>query len=111
MTGCGRILRDHLERQVRGMLDEAKSIQARAWVRCSDVCASRPTTQSWASSAPEQRKLFDETQRVMSLLEGFSDWVMDEVGAELCRTWKRSRAFRRAAQPTAAGTVDRLIGD
>ena len=31
----------------------------------------------------EQKRLFRETQAVMSLLEGFSDYVMDEVGAEL----------------------------
>jgi coenzyme F420 biosynthesis associated uncharacterized protein len=31
----------------------------------------------------EQRTLFRETQSVMSLLEGFSDYVMDEVGRDL----------------------------
>ena len=41
---------------------------------------------------------FRETQLVMSLLEGFSDWVMDEVGAEVLPNVGRcARASRRVA--------------
>jgi coenzyme F420 biosynthesis associated uncharacterized protein len=40
----------------------------------------------------EQRALFRETQAVMSLLEGFSDYVMDEVGADLVPDVERIRA-------------------
>jgi coenzyme F420 biosynthesis associated uncharacterized protein len=32
---------------------------------------------------PEQKAIFKEVQAVMSLLEGFSDYVMDEVGRDL----------------------------
>ena len=41
---------------------------------------------------PEQRRLFRETQAVMSLLEGFSDYVMDEVGRDLVPDVDRIRA-------------------
>jgi coenzyme F420 biosynthesis associated uncharacterized protein len=40
----------------------------------------------------EQKSLFRETQAVMSLLEGFSDYVMDEVGAQLVPDVERIRA-------------------
>jgi putative hydrolase len=33
--------------------------------------------------APEQRREFREIQAVMSLLEGFGDYMMDEVGRDL----------------------------
>jgi coenzyme F420 biosynthesis associated uncharacterized protein len=40
----------------------------------------------------EQKALFRETQAVMSLLEGFSDYIMDEVGAGLVPDVERIRA-------------------
>ncbi len=53
---------------------------------------------------PEQLALFREVQAVMSLMEGFSDWVMDEVGAELHpRRGRHPPAVRGAARTAAAG--------
>ena len=47
----------------------------------------------------EQRALFRETQAVMSLLEGFSDYVMDEVGRDLVPGRRADqRAVPRAAR-------------
>ena len=40
----------------------------------------------------EQKALFRETQAVMSLLEGFSDYVMDEVGHGIVPDVERIRA-------------------
>ena len=54
----------------------------------------------------EQRALFRETQAVMSLLEGFSDYVMDEVGRELVPDVERISARfheRRSGGPRSSG--------
>jgi coenzyme F420 biosynthesis associated uncharacterized protein len=61
----------------------------------------------------EQRALFRETQAVMSLLEGFSDYVMDEVGAELVPDVEQIRARfdeRRARRTTFERAMLRLTG-
>lgn len=61
----------------------------------------------------EQRRLFRETQAVMSLLEGFSDYVMDEVGADLVPDVERISARfheRRENRSTFERVVMRLTG-
>ena len=59
--------------------------------------------------SPEQRRLFEETQRVMSLLEGFSDWVMDEVGAQVLPDVGMIRDRFEARRSQRRGTLDRLV--
>jgi coenzyme F420 biosynthesis associated uncharacterized protein len=61
----------------------------------------------------EQRKLFRETQAVMSLLEGFSDYVMDEVGRDLVPDVERiSQRFheRRTKRTPFERSMLRLTG-
>ncbi len=63
---------------------------------------------------PEQRRLFRETQAVMSLLEGFSDYVMDEVGRDLVpgveRISARFHERRNARRSPFERAVMRLTG-
>ena len=62
----------------------------------------------------EQRRLFRETQAVMSLLEGFSDYVMDEVGKDLVPGVERISAKfherRHAKRSPFERAVMRLTG-
>jgi coenzyme F420 biosynthesis associated uncharacterized protein len=102
-------LRDHLERQLTGVLDQAKSIQAdgiAALIKRLRESADNPLL---GFLGPEQRQLFEETQRIMSLLEGFSDWVMDEVGAEIVPNVDTIRERFDARRGQRRSTVDRLI--
>jgi len=62
---------------------------------------------------PEQRQLFRETQAVMSLLEGFSDYVMDEVGRDLVPDVERISARfhdRRTRRTAFERSMLRLTG-
>ena len=54
--------------------------------------------------SPEQRGLMRETQLVMSLMEGFCDWVMDDVGEQLLPDVAGiRRALRGSAATSDAG--------
>jgi coenzyme F420 biosynthesis associated uncharacterized protein len=102
-------LRDHLERQLTGVLDNAKSIQSDGLgglVRRVREAQENPIA---AFLSPEQRVLFEETQRVMSLLEGFSDWVMDEVGAQVLPDVAGIRARFEARRSQRRGAFDRVV--
>ncbi len=103
-------LRERMERQVALFVRETGRLRRHGVVHLA---------RRWRSAAaegsirgflgPEQRRLFKETQLVMSLLEGFSDWVMDDVGAEVLpgipgirRRFEARRGQRRRA-------IDRLM--
>jgi len=61
----------------------------------------------------EQRRLFRETQAFMSLLEGFSDYVMDEVGRDLVPDVERISARfheRRQRRTQFERAILRLTG-
>ena len=88
-------LAERLERQLRLFSREASGLGREALREPRPGAPRRGgrTAEHWMERlmTEEQRRLFRETQAVMSLLEGFSDYVMDEVG-------RGPRARRRADQ-------------
>lgn len=103
-------LKERLERQIALFLEEARNLQARGL---------RHLAERWRSAAAEgglsgfmsaeQRGLFRETQLVMSLLEGFSDWVMDEVGGKVLPDVPGMRARFETRRTQKRRAVDRLV--
>ena len=102
-------LRDHLERQLTGVLDQARSIQSDGLAGLARRVRDAQDNPIAAFLSPEQRVLFEETQRVMSLLEGFSDWVMDEVGAQVLPDVAGIRARFEARRAQRRGAFDRVV--
>lgn len=103
-------LRSRLERQVALFADETRRLQrhgighlARRW----RAAAAEGSIRGFMS--PEQRGLFKETQLVMSLMEGFSDWVMDEVGAELLPDVAGIRRRFEARRGQRRRGIDRIM--
>jgi coenzyme F420 biosynthesis associated uncharacterized protein len=80
-------LASRLERQVSMFSDDTASLgrDAARSVGAALRGVGRRDDQHWLERlmSDEQRRLFRETQAVMSLLEGFGDHVMDAVGRDL----------------------------
>jgi coenzyme F420 biosynthesis associated uncharacterized protein len=103
-------LRERLERQLAAFIEDARMFQAGGLAVLLRRWRDGRDADSWLESlmTPEQRRLFQETQVVMSLLEGFSDWVMDEVGAEILPDVDRLRT-RFEERRTHRTPLERLI--
>ena len=85
---------ERLERQLRMFSTDARDLGREALRGLGRAIRGEGGGEHWMEQlmGPEQRRLFRETQAVMSLLEGFSDYVMDEVGRDLVPDVERIRA-------------------
>ncbi len=110
-------LADRLERQLRLFGKEASGMGRSALKSLGRaIRGDGAGVEHWMEALmnDEQKTLFRETQAVMSLLEGFSDYVMDEVGKELVpdveRISARFHQRRHARKSPFERAVMRLTG-
>jgi coenzyme F420 biosynthesis associated uncharacterized protein len=78
-------LASRLERQLASLSAAASTAEGGAAVRLRRVLRGASAGEPWMEGlmTPAQKREFREIQAVMSLLEGFGDHVMDEVGRDL----------------------------
>lgn len=108
-------LTSRLERQLALFGHDAKGLGRDALRGLGRTLRGEAAGEHWLERlmGDEQRRLFRETQAVMSLLEGFSDYVMDEVGKGLVPDVERISARfheRRARRTTFERSMLRLTG-
>jgi coenzyme F420 biosynthesis associated uncharacterized protein len=107
-------LAERLERQLSLFSGSATTL-GRDTLRAIGRALRGDSGEHWMESlmGDEQRRLFRETQAVMSLLEGFGDYVMDEVGRGLVPDVERISARfheRRQRQGGFERAVLKLTG-
>jgi coenzyme F420 biosynthesis associated uncharacterized protein len=78
-------LAERLERQLSSMSTSASDLSGDALKKLGRVLRRAGTGENWMEGlmTPVQRREFREVQAVMSVLEGFGDYMMDEVGRDL----------------------------
>lgn len=103
-------LRERMERQIALVVGDAAGVGGAGALRmASRLRDVRREGVAAGLLPPEARTGFREIQRMMSLLEGYGDWVMDRAGAEILPDVARMRrAFegRRARRRTG---LDRIV--
>jgi coenzyme F420 biosynthesis associated uncharacterized protein len=108
-------LAERLERQLRSMSTGVSVMSREALNRLGQSLRGAAGGESWMEGlmTPDQRREFREVQAVMSLMEGFSDYVMDTVGGDLVYDVERiSERFhaRRAQRSGFERAMMRLTG-
>jgi len=108
-------LAERLERQLAALSKDAASLSRDALRNLGRSLRGESDADHWLERlmTDEQRRLFRETQSVMSLLEGFSDYVMDEVGREIVPGVERISARfheRRESRSAMERAILRLTG-
>jgi coenzyme F420 biosynthesis associated uncharacterized protein len=108
-------LAERLERQLGAFSDDLGNVSRDTVRQLGRVLRGERSGDHWLERlmTDEQRRLFRETQAVMSLLEGFSDYIMDEVGRDLVPDVERISARFHARREQKSGferAVSRLIG-
>ena len=109
-------LADRLERQLAAFASGSKGLPREMLRRLGRSLRGEGNGEHWMERlmSDEQRRLFRETQAVMSLLEGFSDYIMDEVGRDLVpdveRISERFHARREQRKSGFERAIMRLTG-
>ena len=103
-------LASRVESQLVSFTSDASRLNREAARRIGQVLRGENSGQHWIEGimTDEQRVGFREIQAIMSLLEGFGDYVMDAVGQELVPDVETISA-RFHTRREQRGTIDRVV--